>query len=87
MLRYSLRPPSVLWALPAESPLDLQKGAAGYLVALGGLAGLAVRLAAGVAADRRRFDALRGVATLCLLGALGWSAMATGSAVAFSMGW
>ncbi len=66
--------------------VGLSEGAAGYLVALGGLAGLAVRLAAGVAADRRRFDALRGVATLCLLGALGWSAMATGSAVAFSIG-
>lgn len=66
--------------------VGLSEAAAGYLVAAGGFAGLAIRLTAGVAADRRSFDALRGVAALCLLGAVGWFAMASGSVVAFAIG-
>lgn len=66
--------------------VGLSEAGAGYLVAIGGLAGLAVRLIAGVMADRFAFDSLRAVSVLCLLGALGWLAMATGSVAAFACG-
>ena len=64
----------------------LSEAAAGYLVALGGLAGLVVRLSSGVAADRYAFDALRGVALLCMLGACGWLLMASGVSGVFAVG-
>lgn len=66
--------------------VGLSEAAAGYLIAAGGLAGLTIRLAAGYAADRARFDPLRAVSLLCLLGAVGWLAMATGLPAAFTTG-
>ena len=54
----------------------LSEATAGYVVAAGGLAGLALRLAAGVAADRRDFDPLVGVTAMCVIGAFGWLLMA-----------
>ena len=71
------------------------EAAAGYLVALGGAAGLAIRLSAGVVADRRWFDTLRAVSWLCLMGAAGWFVMgldapwpfALGLVVANAFGW
>lgn len=77
--------------------VGLAEGSAGYLVAAGGLAGLAIRLGAGVAADRWDFDPLLGISTLCTLGAMGWFLMAFGvpglfvaglvTANAFGWGW
>lgn len=64
----------------------LAEGTAGYLVAAGGLAGLGIRLAAGVAADKRGFDPLVGVSILCVLGAVGWFLMATGNQALFVVG-
>lgn len=64
----------------------LSEAAAGYLVALGGLAGLVVRLSGGVAADRFQFDALHGVALLCVFGAFGWLLMASGVPAVFAIG-
>lgn len=66
--------------------VGLSEASAGYLVALGGLAGLFVRLGAGVAADRRDFDPLRAVAALGVLGAVGWALMASGAAGLFVVG-
>lgn len=66
--------------------VGLAEGTAGYLVAAGGLAGLAIRLGAGVAADRWHFDALVGVSALCVLGAAGWFLMATGTPAMFVIG-
>jgi predicted MFS family arabinose efflux permease len=56
--------------------IGLAEGQAGLLVAAGGLAGLSVRLGAGVLADRAQVRALRAVAGLMCAGALGWTAMA-----------
>ncbi len=77
--------------------VGLAEATAGYLVAAGGVAGLAIRLCAGIVADRRDFDPLLGVSALCLLGAAGWFLMATGmpwlyvaglvTANAFGWGW
>lgn len=64
----------------------LSESTAGYLVAAGGLAGLAVRLAAGVSADRRTFDPLRAVSALIVLGAAGWFLMSTGVQTLFVVG-
>ena len=55
-------------------------------MAAGLLAGLAIRLGAGLVADRRDFDALRGVSALCVLGAVGWFLMATGRPALFIAG-
>ncbi len=66
--------------------VGLSEGTAGYLVAVGGFAGLFIRLGAGAYADRRWFDSLRGVAILAALGAVGWLAMATGGRWAFCAG-
>lgn len=66
--------------------VGLSEATAGYLVAAGGLAGLVIRLASGFGADRWTFDPLVGVAGLCVLGALGWFLMATGSSGLFVMG-
>ncbi len=75
----------------------LSEATAGYLVAAGGFAGLAVRLGAGIGADKRNFDPLVGVSVLCVLGAMGWFLMASGqqslfvagliTANAFGWGW
>jgi MFS family permease len=79
--------------------IGLSEAAAGLLVAAGGLAGLTIRLAAGVLADRLAVDALRGVAALVAVGAAGWAMMAgafgidaaalyvTGLLIANAFGW
>lgn len=64
----------------------LSEKAAGYLVALGGLTALAVRLVVGLLADRRPFDELTGVAILLGIGVIGWLAMSTGAPIAFAIG-
>ncbi len=56
--------------------IGLSEAAAGLLVAAGGLAGLTIRLAAGLLADRVAVDALLGVAALVAIGAAGWALMA-----------
>jgi predicted MFS family arabinose efflux permease len=66
--------------------VGLSEASAGYLVALGGLAGLVVRLGAGVAADRRAFDPLRAVAVLGVLGGVGWALMSVGVPALFVVG-
>ncbi len=66
--------------------VGFSESAAGYLVAAGGLAGLVVRLGSGVLADRLPFDSLHAMAALCVLGALGWMAMATDSIAAYAVG-
>jgi len=66
--------------------VGLAEAQAGYLVAVGGLAGLAIRIGSGVSADRWTFDPLIGVSLLCVLGAAGWFLMATGAPVAFVVG-
>ncbi len=66
--------------------VGLSEAAAGYLVALGGAAGLIVRLGAGLAADRRSFDPLRAVAALGVLGAIGWALMSVGAPYLFVIG-
>jgi predicted MFS family arabinose efflux permease len=66
--------------------VGLSEATAGYLVAAGGLAGLAVRLLAGLRADKNAFDPLRGVVVLCVLGATGWFLMATGTELLFVVG-
>lgn len=66
--------------------VGLSEAAAGYLVAVGGASGLAVRLLAGGYADRAAFDSLRAVAALVFLGAFGWLAMATDQPIAFAAG-
>lgn len=66
--------------------VGLSEANAGYVVALGGLAGLFIRLGAGVVADRRPFDPLRAVAALGVLGASGWALMAVGIPWLFVVG-
>lgn len=66
--------------------VGLSEAAAGYLVAAGGIAGLAIRLLAGAYADRTVFDSLRGVAILVLVGGFGWLIMATDQPIAFAIG-
>lgn len=66
--------------------VGLSEAAAGYLVAAGGAAGLAVRLLAGGYADRAVFDSLRAVAALIFIGGFGWAAMATDQPLAFAIG-
>lgn len=75
--------------------VGLSESTAGYLVAVGGLAGLTIRLVAGVLADKRSFDSLLGVSALMVIGGLGWLAMAwqvpatfvIGLIVANAFGW
>ncbi|MFN8183165.1 MAG: MFS transporter [Candidatus Nanopelagicales bacterium] len=66
--------------------VGLSEATAGYLVAAGGLAGLVVRLLAGLRADKSSFDPLAGVVVLCILGAAGWFLMATGVELMFVIG-
>lgn len=66
--------------------VGLSEGVAGLVVAAGGAAGLAIRLFSGIAADRLSFDSLAVVALLCVLGAVGWLAMAFGTAPLFVVG-
>lgn len=58
--------------------VGLSESFAGYVVAGGGLAGLALRLGVGIYADHARFDSLKAVSIMCILGALGFAAMAIG---------
>lgn len=75
--------------------VGLSESAAGFVVAAGGVAGLAIRLSAGLYADRVQFDSLRGVAILSIVGAVGFAAMAfdvpllyvIGLVVANAFGW
>jgi predicted MFS family arabinose efflux permease len=62
--------------------IGLPEGTAGLLVAAGGLAGLTIRITAGLLADRVAIGALSAVAVLVAIGALGWAMMAW----AFSIG-
>lgn len=64
----------------------LSEKSAGYLVAVGGLSALAVRLVVGLWADRRGFDELTGAAGLLGIGVIGWLAMSSGVPVAFAIG-
>jgi MFS family permease len=57
--------------------IGLAESTAGLLIAAGGFAGLTIRLAAGVLADRVQLPALVAVAGLMCAGAVGWAAMAT----------
>lgn len=66
--------------------VGLSESAAGYLIAAGGLAGLSIRLLAGISADRIVFDSLRAVAVLVLIGGFGWLVMATDQPVPFAIG-
>lgn len=66
--------------------VGLSEAAAGYLVAAGGLAGLALRLTAGAFADKRTFDPLLAVSAMCVVGALGWVLMASQVQVLFIVG-
>ena len=66
--------------------VGLSESAAGYLIAVGGLAGLTIRLLAGLYADRAPFDSLRAVSALVLVGGFGWLIMATDQPVAFAIG-
>lgn len=61
--------------------IGLPEATAGLLVAAGGLAGLTIRLAAGLVADRAAVGALAAVAGLIAVGALGWALMAAAFAV------
>lgn len=61
--------------------IGLSEATAGLLVAAGGLAGLTVRLLAGVRADRVASGALIAVAALILAGAVGWACMALAFAI------
>ena len=64
----------------------LSEKTAGYLVAVGGLTALAVRLVAGLWADRRPFNELVGTTVLLGLGAIGWVAMSTAIPFVFAVG-
>jgi predicted MFS family arabinose efflux permease len=61
--------------------VGLTEATAGLLVAAGGLAGLTIRLAAGLLADRVAVGALAAVAGLIAVGALGWALMAAAFAL------
>lgn len=61
--------------------IGLAEGTAGLLVAAGGLAGLTIRLSAGLLADRVSTGALESVAGLIVVGAVGWGFMAFAFAV------
>ena len=64
----------------------LSEKSAGYLVAVGGLTALAVRLVVGLWADRRPFNELAGAAILLGIGVAGWLAMSTAIPVLFAIG-
>ncbi|WP_114452951.1 MFS transporter [Halopolyspora algeriensis] len=60
--------------------------AAGLVLSLGSAAGLAVRLLAGVAADRKNPDTLRVITTMLFVGSLGYGLMALGTTTPFLLG-
>lgn len=64
----------------------LSEKSAGYLVAVGGLTALAVRLVVGLWADRRPFNELAGAAILLGIGVIGWLSMSTAIPVLFAIG-
>lgn len=73
-------------AASAAVALGFSEATAGLLLAAGGLAGLAVRIAAGIRADRVSGGALTAAATLVVAGAVGWALMASGAPVLFVVG-
>ncbi len=66
--------------------IGFSEATAGALVAAGGLAGLAVRIGAGIRADRVQGGALVAAAVLCVAGAVGWLLMASLVPVWFVVG-
>lgn len=66
--------------------IGFSEATAGFLVSLGGLIGLAVRLSVGYRADRVSGGALAFAAILAAIGAVGWLLMATQSAIPFLIG-
>jgi len=73
-------------AASAAVAIGFSEATAGLLLAAGGLAGLAVRLAAGLRADRVSGGALTAAAVLVVAGAGGWALMATGIPALFVVG-
>lgn len=66
--------------------IGYDEAAAGLVLALGSTVGLAIRLAAGVAADRAQPDLLRMVAGMLGLGTVGYLLLALGHPVTFLLG-
>lgn len=64
----------------------LGEAAAGYLVAVGGLCALAVRLWVGWMADRRTFNELYATSVLLLVGVVAWGLMAAGVPALYVIG-
>ena len=64
----------------------LSEAAAGYLVALGGITALVVRLWVGWMADRRRFDELRATSALLMTGVFAWALMSLGLPAPYAIG-
>lgn len=73
-------------AAAAAVSIGFDEGTAGLLLAAGGLAGLAVRLAAGIRADHVSGGALTAASALVVAGAVGWALMATGAPTLFVVG-
>lgn len=57
--------------------IGMSEASAGLLVAAGGLLGMTIRIVAGLWADRAGSGALKAVAALMLVGAVGWMLMAS----------
>jgi MFS family permease len=64
---------------------DVSESAAGWILTAGSLAGIAVRLAAGVRADRRAGGHLRVVALMLLAGAVSFALLATTTPLAYAL--
>jgi predicted MFS family arabinose efflux permease len=89
--------PNALGAYLVASAVDagISEGAAGLLAAAGSLSSLAMRVALGVRADRRRDYGFSAVVALLAAGAGGFALLASGAAapfavgavVAFTLGW
>lgn len=73
-------------AASAAVSIGFTEATAGLLLALGGLAGLAVRISAGIRADHVSGGALTAAAVLVVAGAVGWALMATDAPVLFVVG-
>jgi cyanate permease len=89
--------PSALGAYLVASAVDvgIAEGTAGLLAAFGSAVALAVRIALGARADRRRAYGLETIVVLLVAGSVGFALMATeavapfvgGALVAFALGW